>query len=307
MKSIKNISFNKSVKRAIILLTFLGIGISLIAASNYQSKKTLNGPPIIHLNDENEFSFLQKKDIEQWLLKNRNIHLETTRLDQIDLHQIERFAEQNPWVKKADLYIDNQRRLHIQIEQRTPVARVFFQDLTSAYVDSAGFMMPVSKGYTFPTVIFSNLPNWKGEEKMNRAMQSIAHLGAFISNDTFWNSQINQIEVQYDGTFIATTLLGEQKILLGDASRIQEKLANLFVFYKNISKEIGWNTYDTFDLRFKGQIVASPTIGKNVAKNETIKDYLKEEGSHSVEFEGVVENKDLISEQTKQRDSLKDR
>ncbi|MBS1689581.1 MAG: hypothetical protein JSS96_12715, partial [Bacteroidetes bacterium] len=51
-----------------------------------------------------------------------------------------------------------------------------------------------------------------------------------------------------------------QRILLGDTARLAEKFDNLFLFYKNILNRVGWDKYETLDLRFKDQVVASPAL-----------------------------------------------
>jgi cell division protein FtsQ len=56
-------------------------------------------------------------------------------------------------------------------------------------------------------------------------------------------------------------LFGNQRILIGDTVNVQEKLGHLFAFYKNVSSKIGWDKYETLDVRFKNQVVASPSIG----------------------------------------------
>ena len=58
-------------------------------------------------------------------------------------------------------------------------------------------------------------------------------------------------------------VLGDQKILFGDTSRMKDKLNNLFVFYNNVLNRIGWDKYETLDVRFKGQVVASPSLPYN--------------------------------------------
>jgi cell division protein FtsQ len=82
-----------------------------------------------------------------------------------------------------------------------------------------------------------------------------------IGRDSFWHAQVTQIEVQPDQTFVLIPLFGDQRILIGDTANVQEKLKHLFAFYKNVSGKIGWDKYETLDVRYKNQVVASPSIG----------------------------------------------
>jgi len=288
MKEKKKISFKKPLRIAFGVAVGIIFLVTLIAASKDQSQMRLNGDPVIHLNDENEFSFLQKKDIKDWLLNKRNIDLSSTTLEKLDLRKIEKIAETNPWVAEAEVYLDNQNKLHIDITQRSPIARVFEKSGISFYLDSSKHEMPISFGYTYPSVVFTNVPNYKSAGDGGKLKSKIAYLGKVISSDSFWNAQITQIEVQDDQTFIASPLLGNQKIILGDTNDIQEKLSNLFAFYKNVASEIGWNTYDTYDLRFKGQVVASPTLGKSPPKVAIPKEGLPTQDTLTINKEPLV-------------------
>ena len=266
MEEKRKIALNKTLRIAFGIAVGAIFMVTLIAASQNQGKVLLNPHPIIHLNDENEFSILQKEDIRNWLLSNRNIDLSNMTIGNLDIKKMERIAEANPWVANAEVYLDNQNTLNIDITQRSPIARVFDKSGSSFYLDTANVEMPIRYGYTFPTVIFTNVPTLKSEEEQLKMKAKMVYLGKVIGEDSFWNAQITQIEVQNDQTFVAVPLLGNQKIIIGDTNNIEEKLANLFAFYTKVSSKIGWNTYDTYDLRFKDQVVASPTLGKTPPK-----------------------------------------
>ena len=81
-----------------------------------------------------------------------------------------------------------------------------------------------------------------------------------IQADTFWNAQISQIIIDSDYSFELMPVLGQQRIIFGDTSRMKEKFSNLFSFYKKVLNRIGWDKYDMLDVRFKGQVVASPSL-----------------------------------------------
>src|SRR5690554_3776330 len=111
----------KILKTVFVSIAMLGILMLVIAASYQQKNKYFHGVEI-YLNEESEYSFLEKKDIEQWLLTDRNINLETSKMEDLDLLKMEEIAAANPWVARADIYIDNQKRLCVDIKQREPLA-----------------------------------------------------------------------------------------------------------------------------------------------------------------------------------------
>ena len=55
-------------------------------------------------------------------------------------------------------------------------------------------------------------------------------------------------------------VIGDQRIIVGNVEGLKQKLNNLFVFYKNVLNRIGWDRYQVLDVRFDGQVVASPSL-----------------------------------------------
>lgn len=256
----RNISTKKVIRFSVGALLVGIFMVALVAASNRQDSKTIRGLEV-KLNDAQEYSFLQKKDVEQLLLRSRSISLTQATLATIDLRQMEAAAMTNPWVEKADIFIDNRQVLQVNITQRTPVARIFTVNGASYYMDSSLHTMPVSPGFAFAAPVFTNVPVLRNDSMSRALNRKLVYMSETISRDSFWRAQITQVEVQPDQSFVLITLLGNQRILAGDTARMPEKLSNLLAFYRNISNKIGWDKYETLDIRYKGQVVASPSIG----------------------------------------------
>lgn len=260
MSEERKISSKKVLRFSIGALLVAIFMVALVAASRQQNNKAIKGMEV-HLNDEHEFSFLQRKDIETLLLRNRNINLAQTAISKLDLRLMEDIARTNPWVAKADIFVDNRQVLQVNITQREPVARIFDINGSSYYMDSLLNTMPVSQGYAYPAPVFTNVPVLRNDSIQANLHQKIAYLSEMIGRDSFWHAQVTQIEVQPDQTFVLIPLFGDQRILIGDTANVQEKLKHLFAFYKNVSGKIGWDKYETLDVRYKNQVVASPSIG----------------------------------------------
>lgn len=260
MSEQKKISSKKVLRFSIGAILVIIFMVALVAASNQQNRETIKGLEV-SLNDDQEFSFLQREDIEKLLLKSRNIDLKNTSIDKLDLRLMEEIAKTNPWVEKAEIFVDNREILKVNITQREPVARLFDMNGNSYYMDSSLHRMPVGIGYAYAAPVFTAVPFIKNDSIRKALDTKIAYLSERIGSDSFWSAQITQIEVQPDQTFIMIPLFGDQKILLGDTAGLDHKLNNLLAFYKNISNKIGWDKYQTLDVRYEGQVVASPSVG----------------------------------------------
>ena len=211
--------------------------------------------------NENEHDFIRKDEIANMLWQDKNIGLKQVSVSKLKLDIIEKKVKQNPWIVKADAYLDNKKDLHIDITQRIPVARLFHVNGSSSYLDKELNVLPLSNNYAYAAPVFTNVPFLGKDSLSNNLKHQIAALSLHIVADSFWNAQITQIDVQPNHTFVLIPLLGKQRIVFGDTSRMEEKLKNLMGFYQSVSKKIGWDKYDVLDLRFSNQVVATPAIG----------------------------------------------
>jgi cell division protein FtsQ len=194
------------------------------------------------------------------LIEMRGIEVNKTFIKDIKCGEIETEALQNPWVENPQVYIDNNEVMHIFVSQRKPVARVFFDNGQSFYLDPTLKLLPLSNMFTYYTTIVTNVPVYNNDSMDNDMRGRILKLVKFIDRDTFWNAQIAQVIVTTKGDFTLIPVLGNQTIIFGDTTRMVEKFSDLFAFYKKVLNRIGWDKYTELDVRYKNQIVASPAI-----------------------------------------------
>lgn len=263
----KKISYRK-VRRFIVATLLLGaFSFILFAATKKQSDGKITGVKVSLKNQGDEENFLLAKDVEQLFITNNNINIPDKSIATLDLNSIERLAETNPWVKKAEVYVDNNNKLNIEVIQRQPVARVFTSQGQSFYIDTGGFEMPLSERYAYPVAVFTNMTKPVNDSIYNGLKRKMVYLSQVLKADTFWNEQVTQVEVLNDGKFNFYTTIGKQKILFGDTTNAKNKLSNLYSFYREVSNKIGWNKYEVLDVRYRDQVVASPSIGWSPPKD----------------------------------------
>jgi len=259
MEGQQKISPRKVARFTIGSLLVIIFMITLVAASRRQGSRFAEGIRVSILN-EDEHEFIKSKDIEQILAQSAD-NYRNVAIARLDLNKLEKAVEANPWVVNAEVYVDNTREIQVQVMQRVPVVRIFSQNGSSWYMDSTLKMLPVSTAYAYPAPVFTNVPVFNNDSFGKSFKAKIAFLSRVIAEDSFWNAQITQVEAQPDQTFVLTPMLGNQKIMFGDTTDAALKLENLFAFYKNVSKKIGWDKYQVLDIRYKGQVIASPAMG----------------------------------------------
>ena len=67
---------------------------------------------------------------------------------------------------------------------------------------------------------------------------------------------IDQVDITPQRTFEFVPKLGNNIIVFGDASDIDEKLHKLKLFYKKVMVKAGWSYYTVINVQYKNQIVA---------------------------------------------------
>ena len=262
MKMKRKISIRKILQVFLTIVVSIGCVIAIVSASKIENNKTLTSVAV-HFKNDKKYHFIEEKEIMDLAINNRNIDIMHTPISQLDIHSMQQIIMQDPWVAHAQVFIDNNRVLQMYVTQRIPVARIFQKDSKSYYLDGTLSIMPLSNNYIYYTTVVTNVPEMINDSVGWSLRQQIVNVVKTIQADSFWNAQISEVIVDSVGAFELVPVLGDQKILLGDASAMKDKLNNLFSFYKNVLNRIGWDKYETLDLRFKDQVVAAPALPYN--------------------------------------------
>lgn len=260
------LSLKKILQFSLSAIVVIGLGIALVAASDYQSKVKIKGLKI-NLAEQNRFSVLSANEIKESAITNNEIVLEQETIATLNLLQIQQSVKVNPWVKDADVFVDNQHVLQINVTQRTPIARIFEQTGNNYYIDEEMHPLPPITGKNSLVTSFTNVPVYDSISLNKNIKSKIAFLSKYISNDAFWSKQITQVDYDPNYEFVFSTLAGNQTIILGDTGNLDAKLNNLYSFYKQVCNKIGWEKYENIDIRFLGQVVASPSLRWTPPKN----------------------------------------
>ncbi len=269
MSKKRKISIRRVLQALITLVVVTGSVLAILSASEIQDNKKLSGIDIQIKNKR--FGFVDETEVKNLLLNSRHIDIATTSIKKLDIRQMEAIINANPWIANAQLYIDNKRVLHVNVRQRVPVARLFERNGNSYYLDHTLKAMPLSDRYVHYTTVVTNVPVLKDDSFGNALRAQIVALVQHVEKDTFWNAQVSQIIVSDDTTgFELVPVLGEHRILFGDTTLMQQKFDHLFAFYRKVLNRIGWNKYQVLDLRFNGQIVASPALPWKKPKDNTM-------------------------------------
>jgi cell division protein FtsQ len=206
--------------------------------------------------------FIDKKDIEQLLMKGTNSNIKGEQISTFKLHELEQMLENNNWIDEAELYFDNRDVLHISVTEKEPVARLFTTTGNSFYIDGLGRKMPLSDKLSARVPVFTGFPEKKKLNTADSALLNDVRVTAnYIINDPFWMSQVSQIDITADRNFEMIPVVGNHLVRLGNGEDIDKKFNRLMVFYKQVLSKTGFDKYRVIDVQYKGQVVVTKYAG----------------------------------------------
>lgn len=188
---------------------------------------------------------------------------------EVDVPAIEQRLRAIPSVQKAEVFHTMDGVLHVHVKQREPIVRVFNADGKSFYIDKQGWTMPTSANYTARVLVVTGALNEPGATAGVRSVfesDSVEHrfhsddihrLAMFIRKDPFWNALIDQVVVTADGEFELIPRVGNNRILIGDGTAMEQRFEKLRLFYQEGMPQADWRRYARIDLRFADQIVCT--------------------------------------------------
>lgn len=236
----------------------LGIGVVVVFIMAMQQKNSMVCTAVeININNEGEQYFLDQKAIRNWV--NSQGEVVGSEISSINLFQLERTISENPWIKSADLFFDNQRKLIINIEERNPIARLFTVDGNSYYIDKEGVRMPISQRNASRVMVVTGFPSANNtlSKPDSAILLDVVDLANYIHQHKFWRAMISQIDIAPDVQYDLIPVLGNQVIKLGKANDIDAKFQKLYSFYAQLWNKVDIEKYKALDLRFENQIVAT--------------------------------------------------
>jgi cell division protein FtsQ len=234
-----------------------GIIVLLVAAVKKEDKQKCKGV-FITINGVSNNFFVDKQDIMQAI----NEYIDGSPVGKpvsiLNLRALENDLQKNIWVKKAQLFFDNNTKLQVIVTEREPVARVFSTTGTTFYIDSSLTMLPLSDKFSARLPVFTGFPSDK--MVLRRAdstlLGEVYQVSMAIQQDSFLMAMIDQVDITSQRTFEMMPKIGNTIIALGNGKDAAEKFEKLKLFYKEVIAKAGWNKYSMVDVQYKGQIVA---------------------------------------------------
>lgn len=228
----------------------------LVAAVRKNDKKECKGIRVQIEGVTNNY-FIDKKDVEKIIAMYEGDQKIGKPIANFDLDKMEKALQKNIWIKKAEIFFDNNGMLQVEISEREPVARIFTRGGSSFYIDSTLMMLPLSDKLSARLPVFTGFPSEATvlNKKDSALLKDIRTISLELQADRFLNSMIDQVDITSQRQFDMIPKIGNQVILFGEATDAKNKFRSLKLFYKNVIAQVGWNKYSAINLQYKNQVV----------------------------------------------------
>jgi cell division protein FtsQ len=235
----------------LVMTTIILLGASL----RHQQEKVCTDVWISFEGDKRNL-FIDSEEVKEIINSN---HLIGEPLKKISLYKIEQKLRKNPFVKSAEVSLDNHGVIHIRLALRDVLARFYNKRGESFYLTKNGTKMPSSRNYSARTILISG----EIEESLfpldtlkSETCRALKPMLEYIAKNPVYAALISEIYLDEKGELTIYPELGNLSIEFGDLEDFQNKLANLVIFYRNVMPKVGWNYYQKISLKYKNQVVA---------------------------------------------------
>lgn len=256
MAADKKYKLKKILTVSVWIILASGVVVLLVAAMSKKNTERIRGVEIKISGIQNNY-FIDKNEVLKILEKVNGKKLDRASFRSLNLTAMEKQLLQNDWIRKAELFFDNNKVLQVKVTEREPIARIFTVSGASFYIDSSLDKLPLSDKYSARLPVFTGFPTEVRvlKKKDSILLNNIKILSEYINTHLFWMAQIDQLDITPDGDFELIPKLGNQLIRFGKTDNYEQKFNKLLAFYKKVETNVGWNKYSVLDIRYKNQVV----------------------------------------------------
>lgn len=235
----------------VIILGFL-LSFSL---KKFSGQKITDDKISVKMSEKTPVYFIDEKDIRE-IVKKEN---PSGKVGALDIPALEKKINALPAVDSANVYLNLNGKLNLDIIQRVPVFRLNTNG-RDFYVDGKGTEFPISKTYSHPCILVTG--NVKKDE-----YEKVAELVEKIDKDDFSKKYFIGISKD-NGNYNLLTSEGNYKVEIGDLDHIEFKVKGFKTFVEKYLVFQDPEKYSMVSVKYQNQIVT--TLNPYFKDNDSI-------------------------------------
>ncbi|SIQ08744.1 cell division protein FtsQ [Chryseobacterium sp. RU37D] len=240
-----------------IAITVIILGFLLsFSLKKFSGQKITDNKISVKMNEKTPVYFIDEKDIRE-IVKKEN---PSGKVGDLNIPALEKKINSLPAVDSANVYLNLNGKLNLDIKQRVPVFRLN-KEGRDFYVDEKGIEFPISKTYSHPCMLVTG--NVKKDE-----YSKLAALVEKIDKDDFSKKYFIGISKDRNGDYNLLTSEGNYKVEIGDLDNIEFKVKGFKTFVEKYLVYQDPEKYSMVSVKYQNQIVT--TLNPHFKENDSI-------------------------------------
>lgn len=235
----------------VILLGFL-LSFSL---KKFSGQKITDNKISVKMSEKTPVYFIDEKDIRE-IVKKEN---PSGKVGDLNIPALEKKINALPAVDSANVYLNLNGKLNLDIKQRVPVFRLN-KNGRDFYVDEKGVEFPISKTYSHPCMLVTG-------DVQKDEYKKLAELVEKIDKDDFSKKYFIGISKD-NGDYNLLTSEGNYKVEIGDLDNIEFKVKGFKTFVEKYLVFQDPEKYNMVSVKYQNQIVT--TLNPYFKENDSI-------------------------------------
>jgi len=199
--------------------------------------------------------FVDEKDIKD-LVKQFN---PTKKIGDVKIPELEKKINEIPFVDSANVYMNLNGNLNVDIKQRIPIFRLN-KNGKDFYVDEKGVEFPISRNFSYPCMLVMGDVDASEYQELGKLIEK-------IDKDDFSKKYFIGIKKEKDSYNLLTSD-GNYKVEIGDLENIDFKVKGFKTFVEKYLVYQNPNKYKKISVKYNNQIVT--TLNPYFKENDSI-------------------------------------
>jgi len=243
------------ILKIVITVIILGFLLSF-SLKKFSGQKITDNKISVKMNEKTPVYFIDEKDIREIVNKENP----SRKVGDLNIPELEKKINALPAVDSANVYLNLNGKLNLDIKQRVPVFRLN-KDGKDFYVDEKGVEFPISKTYSHPCMLVT------GDVKKDE-YQKLAELVEKIDKDDFSKRYFIGISKDRNNDYNLLTSEGNYKVEIGDLDNIDFKVKGFKTFVEKYLVYQDSQKYSMVSVKYQNQIVT--TLNPYFKENDSL-------------------------------------
>lgn len=242
------------ILKIVVTVIILGLLLSF-SLKRFSNEQITDNKISVKMSERTPVYFVDEKDIRE-IVRREN---PSGKVGELNIPALEKKINSLPAVDSANVYLNLNGKLNLDIKQRVPVFRLN-KDGKDFYVDERGIEFPISRTYSHPCMLVTG--NVQPEE-----YEKLAELVEKIDKDDFSKKYFIGISKSKDSYSLLTSE-GNYRVEIGDLENIDFKVKGFKTFVEKYLVYQDPQKYSMVSVKYQNQIVT--TLNPYFKENDSI-------------------------------------